>query len=101
VSTLACLAVAMTSTLAQAAPPASGAGYRPFLDPLQIHDQWWLTLIPLALLISVAYKAVRVRTFQAFPRAVLTMTVQIVVAMIALGVVQHLFVEIIVPALAG
>ncbi len=75
---------------------------RPFLDPLPLHDEWWLTLIPLAFLVSVAYKAVRVRTFRrgVYARQVLMMTVQIVVAMIALAVVQHLFVEVIVPALS-
>lgn len=70
-----------------------------FLEPLPIQEQWWLTLIPLALLVSVAYKAVRVRTFRGFWGQVLMMTVQIIVAMIALGVAFYLFVEVIVPAL--
>lgn len=73
--------------------------YRPFLEPLQIHDQWWLTIIPLAFLVAVAYKAVRVRAFDVYWKQVLMMTVQIVVAMVALAVAQHVFVEIIVPLL--
>lgn len=98
---LAFVALTLGSTLAQAPGASPGPGYRPFLDPLRVHDEWWLTLIPLALLISVAYKAVRVRTFHSFPRAVLTMAVQIIVAMVALAAAQHVFVEMIVPALAG
>jgi len=34
--------------------------YRPILDPLALHDQWYWLMPPLALLISLAYKAVRV-----------------------------------------
>ncbi len=71
-----------------------------FLDPLNVHDNWWLTLIPLALLVSVAYKAVRVKTFEDYWKQVLMMTAQIVVAMLALAAALHLLVEIIVPALA-
>ncbi len=94
------VAPGLTPTLAQAASPAGSAPYRPFLQPMSIHDEGWFTLIPLALLISIAYKAVRVRTVHGFPRSVLMMTVQIVVAMIALALGQHVFVEWIVPALS-
>lgn len=70
-----------------------------FLDPMNLHDAWWLTLIPLAFFVSMAYKAVRVQTFDAYWKQVLMMTAQIVVAMIALAAALHLLVEIVVPAI--
>jgi len=76
--------------------------YRPFLDPLpDFGPWWWLLLIPLALGISIAYKAVRVRSMDRYWPNVLTMTVQIVLAMVLLAVGAHVFVEWIVPALGG
>lgn len=81
------------------AAPAPHSPPHFFLEPLPIQDQWWLTLIPLSVLVSMAYKAVRVQTFRGYWRQVLMMSAQIVVAMIALAVAIYLFVELIVPAL--
>jgi hypothetical protein len=71
--------------------------YRPFIDPLPVDHWWYLMLVPMALGISVAYKATRVKDLKDFPREFLIMTVQIVVAMIALGVASYLFVQFIAP----
>jgi hypothetical protein len=79
----------------------SGSSFRPFLDPLDLHDAWWLTLIPLALLISAAYKAVRVETFDGYWKHVLVMTAQVVIAMAGLSAALFLFVELAIPALGG
>lgn len=68
--------------------------WRPFIDPLNLHDLWWLLLVPLALGISLAYKAVRVRDMRDLWRQVLMMTVQIVVAMVLLAVASYLFIEV-------
>ena len=85
------------AVLAQAA-----LGWRPFLDPIPLPGgTWWLTLIPLALLISVVYKAVRVPDMRRYLAHVLVMTVQIVVAMVVLAVGIHAVVIWIVPALGG
>ncbi|RMH26163.1 MAG: hypothetical protein D6693_07585 [Planctomycetota bacterium] len=87
------------AALAQA---AAGAGWRPFLDPVTLPGgSWWLTLIPLALLISVVYKAVRVPNVRRLPAHVLVMTAQIVVAMVVLAAGIHAVVLWIVPALGG
>lgn len=75
-------------------------GYRPFIDPLNLHDRWWLTLIPLALGISFAYKAVRVKSFDGYLKQVLHMSFMIVLAMVLIAAGLYLFVELIVPALA-
>lgn len=79
--------------LAAAAPPR---GYRPFLDPLDLHEAWWYTLIPLALGISMAYKAVRLEDLSRFWKQSLLMTVQTVLGMIGLAVIAFIVVELIV-----
>jgi hypothetical protein len=72
--------------------------YRPFIDPIAADHWWYLLLIPLSLGIAVAYKGVRVAELKDFPRQVAAMTVQIVVAMILLGLASYIFVQYIVPA---
>lgn len=74
--------------------------YRPFIDPINLHDRWWLTLIPLALGISLAYKAVRVKSFDTYAREVLWMTTQIVGGMALLAALLYVFVDVIVPWLS-
>jgi hypothetical protein len=80
-----------SAALATAAPALA---YRPFIDPLNLHDAWWALLIPLSLGISIAYKAVRVRDMDTYWRQVIIMTIQIVVAMVLLAVASFLFVEV-------
>lgn len=75
------------------------ADYTPFLDPLDLQRGWWALLVPLAVLISIAWKAVRVSSFRAFWRPVLVMSTQIVLAMVGLAVGAYVVVEVIVPAL--
>jgi hypothetical protein len=72
--------------------------WRPFLDPLNLHEYWWAFLLPLSLGIAVSYKAVRLREIgPAYWRAVAIMTAQIVLAMIMLGVAMFLLLEYIIP----
>lgn len=79
----------------------SGAAYRPFLDPLDLHEAWWLTLLPLALGISLSYKAVRVGSLRELPKQVVVMTVQVVVGMALLAAATYAIVELAVPWLEG
>lgn len=74
--------------------------YRPLIDPLDLHDVWFLLLIPLALLISIAYKAVRVDDMRTFWPAALWMTAQIIVGMVALGTAFYVVIEWLVPIIA-
>lgn len=76
---------------------ASTIAYTPFLDPLNLHEVWWWLLVPMALLMSIAWKAVRVSTFKHFWRPVFIMTVQIVVAMAGLAVGAYIVVDQLVP----
>lgn len=71
--------------------------YRPFLDPIDAHKYWFLLLVPLAIGISFAYKAVRVPDLREFPRQLAVMTIQIILAMIGLGIAFYLFVQFVVP----
>jgi hypothetical protein len=86
--------------------------HTPFIDPLPAHGLWFVLLIPVAIGISITWKAIRTPdlppappTNQAqFPlRAVLLqsafMTAQIVLGMIALGALSYLAVQYVVPAL--
>ncbi|HYE02043.1 MAG TPA: hypothetical protein VD963_02280 [Phycisphaerales bacterium] len=86
-------------------PPAQTllllAAWRPFLDPVQLHRHWWFLLIPLALGISVTYKAIRLRTLERYWREVVAMTVQIVLAMLALAAGVYLLVELYVAVIAA
>ena len=68
--------------------------YRPFIDPLTIHDQWYLLLIPMALGIAIVYKAVRLPTLERYWRHVLIMSTQIVMGMILLGAASYLVVVV-------
>jgi hypothetical protein len=95
------------TTIPGAFPVLVGAGvvatlgnYRPFLDPLDLHQHWYLLLFPFALFISIAYKAVRVERMRDMPRAVLSMTIQICFWMVALGVAAYLFVQHVAPRIA-
>jgi hypothetical protein len=75
--------------------------YRPFIDPIDelfdAHRWWFFFLIPMAFLISLAYKAVRVSDFQGFWRSVVVMAVQVVVAIIALGAASFLVIQFLIP----
>ncbi len=74
------------------------AAYIPFLDPIGMFHTWWyLLLIPLAFGISVVYRALKLQNLDHYWRAVFTMTAQIVLAMIGLGVGLVVLVSLILP----
>lgn len=91
------LLAALVQTTTGPVPP-----WRPFLSPLPLGGgSWWLTLVPLALLIAVVYKAVRVPDMRRYAVNVLVMALQIVVTMALLALGFQIFVLWIVPALGG
>ena len=75
--------------------------YRPFLDPMPLHGVWWITLLPLAVGVAAAYKAVRVPEADLaaprFLRHIVSMTVQTIAAMLGLWVALVLITEVVVP----
>jgi len=79
--------------------------WRPFIDPLDValpalQLYWFVLLIPVSVFVSIAYKAVRVRDVGDIPRAAGIMSVQIIAAMIALGIASYLLVQIVIPMIA-
>ncbi len=86
-------------------PEGVWRGGRPFIDPMDLHEWWWWTLAPMAVLISVAYKAVRTEQGSAtfawprYARGVALMSAQIVLGMMLLAVALHVLIEIAVPIL--
>ncbi len=73
--------------------------WRPILDPLGLHRQWFFLLVPLAFGIAVTSRAVRVNTFEKYWIKTIILTVQIVLAMILLGAASYLFIHLAVPYL--
>ncbi len=97
------LLVFTNTTLAQQPAPTTAAtphSYRPFLDPVDIRDSWFLLLIPMAFLISLAYKAVRCHDMRRYWRAVMAMTLQVIFGMIALGAGFYVLIEYVLPRVA-
>lgn len=75
--------------------------WRPFIDPINVHETWFLLLVPLALGISVVYKAIRVKTMDRYWFNVLLMTSQVVVGMIGLAIAFYVLVEVVVKQAAA
>ena len=74
--------------------------WTPFLQPAPGADRWWwLLIVPLALGMSVAYKAIRVHDLRELPRAALVMTAQIVGGLAALAIFLFILVVLVLPPL--
>jgi hypothetical protein len=75
-------------------------GYVPFLTPLNaIQPVWYLLAIPFVFLISMIWKALRVRDMADYWRHVAVMSTLIVVGLAALAIALTLLVEVGIPAL--
>lgn len=59
--------------------------WRPFLDPLPLHDYWMWLLLPLSVAIAVVYKALKLHDLTHLPLEAAKLTVLIIVSMIAAG----------------
>ncbi len=75
--------------------------YIPFLDPLDVFHEWWFALlIPLSFGISVIYRALKLPSLEHYWRRVMTMTAQIVLIMMALGIAVVIVVVQVIPRLS-
>jgi hypothetical protein len=90
---------APTTTQPVASQP-SKPPHRPFIDPLTIDAGWFWLLVPLALCISVGYKAVRVHDIRTLPRQALAMTIQLILGIIAIGALGYIVIEKLLPLIA-
>jgi hypothetical protein len=81
-------------------PGPSVLAWTPFLQPAPgVQHWWWLLVLPMALGVAMAYKAIRVRTLAEWPGAVLKMSLQIVAAMVGIAVGLYLLVIVLLPML--
>ncbi|MBL8759749.1 MAG: hypothetical protein JNL50_00445 [Phycisphaerae bacterium] len=70
---------------------------RPFIDPLPLQRHWWLLIVPVCLLVSIAYKAVRVSDFRTYWKQVFSMTAQLIIAIVGVCIAAFLLVQFIIP----
>lgn len=87
--------VTAAAVLAGAAPLA--LAWRPFVDPINLHRGWFLLLIPMSVLLSMVYKAVRLPDLSRYWRQVAFMSAQIIFWIIALGAAIYVFIQFIAP----
>lgn len=73
--------------------------YTPFIDPIDLHAAWYLLLPPLAFLIALAYKAVRIPDMTRYWKQVVSFTLQILIAIIGLYALAMLLVAVALPNL--
>jgi hypothetical protein len=72
----------------------------PFLEPMPAsHRWWWLSIVPLALGVAMAWKAVRLASLEGYWAAVLRMTVEIVLAVVGIALGLFLLVQMLLPLL--
>ncbi len=55
--------------------------WRPFLDPLPLHEHWMWLLLPLTLVIALVYKTLKTEDLSKLPGQTLRLTVTILVFM--------------------
>ncbi len=72
--------------------------YRPFLDPLDLHDVWFWLLVPLAVLIAVAYKAVRVPDMGQYWKQTALFSGQIILGVVGLFIAAIIVLNYVLPA---
>ncbi|MCW5757326.1 MAG: hypothetical protein KIT54_08835 [Phycisphaeraceae bacterium] len=75
--------------------------WRPLLDPIDAHAWWFLLIFPVAFLLSLSWKAIRVDDIRRLWRSVLVMTVQTVLVLLGLGLAAFLGLTVVLPILAG
>ncbi len=72
----------------------------PFLEPITaVAHVWWALLLPMVVGISVAWKAIRLRSFDRYWRSVWFMSAQLLAGMVALAAALMLLVRVVVPLL--
>ncbi len=74
--------------------------WSPFLQPAPgVQHWWWLLVIPMALGVSLSYKAIRTGDLRKFPRDVTVMAIQIVALMVGIAIGLYILVLVLLPLL--
>lgn len=72
----------------------------PFVEPLPLaHRYWWLLIVPLAIGVSMAWKAVRLPSLGNYWRQVTAMSVQIVLGVAGIAVGLFVLIQVVLPHL--
>lgn len=69
------------------------AAWTPLLEPLAIDDYWLMTLIPVAIIIAVVYKAIRIDDLARLKKEAAVMCLQILTFMVVAAVVLWIVTE--------
>ncbi|MFO0827540.1 MAG: hypothetical protein U0572_05260 [Phycisphaerales bacterium] len=74
--------------------------YIPFIEPMPAaHRWWWLLIVPLALGISMSWKAVRATTMDGYWRQVGVMSGQIVLGVMGIALGLFVLIQLVLPHL--
>lgn len=73
--------------------------YIPFIDPLDLHGVWFWLLLPLAVLIAMAYKAVRTPDMAHYWRQTALFSAQIIVGIVGLYAFCLVVLNTLLPAI--
>lgn len=79
---------------------SNASAWIPFLEPLPAaHRWWWLLVVPIAVGISLAWKAVRLEEPERWQRPVAIMSGQIVLAVAGIAMGLFVLVQLLLPLL--
>lgn len=74
--------------------------WTPFIEPIPTIGSWWpLLLLPLSIGLSLVFRAIRTKDLSNYARDVVIMSMQIISAMVGLGIVFGIVVQWLVPLL--
>ena len=74
--------------------------WTPFVEPITaVAHVWWALLLPMVVGISVAWKAIRLRSLDGYWRSVCFLSAQLLAGMVALAAALMLLVRVVVPLL--
>ncbi len=83
-----------------AASLAQVLAWTPLLQPAPGAEHWWwMLVVPMAVGIAMSYKAIRTKDLRDWPRDVLRMSVQVLVAVVGIAVGLYLLVIVLLPHL--
>ena len=75
--------------------PALTLAWRPFLEPLPLSDQWMWLIIPLAFVIALVYRTLKLPDLARLPMQTLRLTVMILLFMVAAAAILFTVVRIV------
>ena len=71
--------------------------YRPFLDPIDLHQLWWVLILPMAFFTAMAYKAVRAPDMAQYWRQTIFFALQVLIGIGGLYFVALISLNLILP----